>query len=224
MIGSALLTALIFSFIVMIVLSSLAYSYRMSLLSINSITGAQVNKEVGESYIRNNLLAKNLSETIDETIEGARFLTTPIDTTDTFKQVGVNAALYEATSFFRSYDLTHQFYFDNVLQSTHEVIANEPLNNNYTQYSENIYPVNVPYVNTKRMFGGVSSYKLNASNGINDTENGYIGYIRGNGTNLEYKIDATIYSFAVPAAISSDYKFSVGWNLQCGSWSIFLVV
>ncbi len=49
--GSALLMALIFSFVIMVMLSGLLYSFKMGLLATKSIVRNSNEKVLGETYI-----------------------------------------------------------------------------------------------------------------------------------------------------------------------------
>lgn len=51
--GSALLMALIFSFVIMVMLSGLLYSFKMGLLTTKSIIRNINDKVLGEAYIAN---------------------------------------------------------------------------------------------------------------------------------------------------------------------------
>ena len=51
--GSALLMALIFSFVIMVMLSGLLYSFKMGLLTTKSIVRNSNEKVLGETYIAN---------------------------------------------------------------------------------------------------------------------------------------------------------------------------
>ena len=75
--GSALLTVLIFAFVVMVVVSSLAYTYKTGVLSVNSLNAQHINNNIDEGYIRNDLLQKDLSVAHDDTVGSTRLITTP---------------------------------------------------------------------------------------------------------------------------------------------------
>ena len=219
--GSALLTVLILAFVVMIVVSSLAYTYKIGILSVNSLSAKLVNNNIDEGYIRSDLLGKDLSESHDETVGNARFITAPTNIVRMFDEKYGNAELYQATSHFVSYELEHEFLYGDVSQSTKDIIINEHDNNMYTQYEDDVLPLNVPFVNTKAMSNSLATYKLNVDK-IDDNESGYIGYITKNNSTLNIDAGATSSSISVPNNLNNDYKFIVGWGLVNGHWNMYL--
>lgn len=221
--GSALLTVLIFAFVVMIIVSSLAYTYRAGVLSVNSLNAKHINNNIDEGYIRNDLLQKDLSVAHDDTVGSTRLITIPTRVMSVFDEKHNNAELYQATSYFLSYELEHEFLYDGVSQSIKDIIVNKPDNNIYTQYENDTLPLNVPFVNIQAMTGALGSYKLSSSNNIEDTENGYVGYISKSGNTLNINAIGTRFSVTVPNNLSTvDYKFIVGWSLVNGRWNMYL--
>lgn len=47
-----------------------------------------------------------------------------------------------------------------------------------TQYGENTFPLNVPFVNADAMTGNIANYKLSIHGEVLDRLQGYIGYIQ----------------------------------------------
>jgi len=220
--GSALLMALIFSFVIMIVVSSLAYTYKVGILSVNSLNAKHINNSIDEGYIRDDLLSKDLSQAYDDTIGDVRFKTTPINVSRMFDERHGNAELYQANSHFVSYELEHEFLYDGIRESIKDIIVNEIDNNIYTQYDANTLPLNVPFVNIKAMTGIFAGHKLSSENKIDDIENGYIGYISKNNSTLNISAGANSSTITVPNNLDNDYKFIVGWDLVGGRWSVYL--
>lgn len=221
--GSALLTSLIFAFVIMIVISSLAYNFRIGTLSINSLANQNINTQIDEGYIHDNLFEQDFTQAIDENIDDARFVTTPTRVEFPFLS-NSSAKLYEGEPFFASYELEHNFFYESVLQRTVNMIINEiEYNNFYTQYEEDIYPINVPYLNRSALSSQDATHKLDNGE-INESQIGYIGYLMKDGTNLDYSVSGNTGSLAIPNDINTDYKFSVGWDIVDGLRSFFLAV
>ena len=95
--GSALLMALIFSFVIMVMLSGLLYSFKMGLLTTKSIIRNSNENVLGESYI------SNLKDDIDFTasnefkIGDSKFeIIVDEDNKTSFFPKGNNAQLFQA--------------------------------------------------------------------------------------------------------------------------------
>ncbi|QIV96564.1 hypothetical protein EDC55_1123 [Allofrancisella inopinata] len=228
--GSSLLTALIFAFVLMVIISALAYNFRISALAVNTLVSKEENINVDEGYIDDifvtNDVANTLDESIDESAGSFRFFTTHNFTIPGFSFENINAELYQADPYLLSSNLTYKFFYNGIVESTKNLIFNSLIGDIMIQYSDNIYPLNVPYVNSDSIKDSlVINYKLDNSGKIVSNKRAYIGYIEKNSNKLDIKASGTDSSVTVPTDLSiSDYKFSVGWDLKSGNWNIFLAV
>ena len=221
--GSALLTALIFSFVLMIVVSSLAYNLRIDKLAIDSLISEEVNVNIDEGYLNGLFTVGNLDGDMDDTVGNFQFVTTSNSAMTGFYSKNTNGALYQAEPYIISHSLVHSFLNNGVTEYTKNLVFNELPSDTMIQYSTDLYPINVPYVNVDGMIGDLAIYKLSSGSSILDDERGYIGYIEKSSGNLDIEANGTSTTVGVPNDLSTaDYKFSVGWNLKNGRWNIFL--
>lgn len=223
--GVSLLTALIFSFVLMVVLSALSYNYRVSSLAIDSLTDDMENLNLDEGYIDIVLNNPDLfDETIDDTVGISRFVTDPSSITPIFYHKNSSSSLYQADPLVLSYNMTHHYYNNGVLGYVKNMIMNQLTNDTFVQYDENLIPLNIPYLNIDAMTSSEKIYKLTNNDTISDSERGYIGYIQRSGLSLTLVAMGTSSSFSVPSDLStSDYKLSFGWNLKNGLWDLFIL-
>ncbi|AJC48650.1 hypothetical protein IB642_07975 [Allofrancisella guangzhouensis] len=228
--GSSLLTALIFAFVLMVIISALAYNFRVSMLTVNALINKDENLNVDEGYMTDIFathdVASTIDESIDESIENFRFLTVPSAIVAGFSFENTNIELYQSDPYLLSSDLTYNFFNNSIVESTKNLIFNSLVADILTQYDDNIYPLNVPYVNSDSIIDSLdTTYKLDNDGKIVSNKRAYIGYIQKNSNNLNINASGTNSSVIVPNDLSvDDYKFSVGWDLKSGNWNIFLAV
>jgi hypothetical protein len=222
--GSALLTALLFAFVLMVIMAALAYNYRVSMLTIESLVDDEINVNVDEGYLNDMFVTNDINSNIQETIGDFTFNTTVDAIAPGFQFEHNNAALYQADPYLISHKFTHDFINGGVTEYTKELIFNSLPADTYTSYDENINPINVPFVNVDGISGNSATYKLSSgSTAILDNERGYIGSITKNGTDLDIVAVNTSSTVSVPNDLSEDdYKFSIGWDLKDGFWNLLL--
>ncbi|EDZ90040.1 hypothetical protein [Francisella tularensis] len=222
--GSSLVAALIFAFALMIIISALAYNFKMDSLSINTLVDEKQNLNVDEGYFGNIVGTTDFSSTTEENIGDFSFITRPNSIVPKFDYENTNAELYNADPYLISYDIKHEFYNAGVLKHIRNFIYNILPNSIMTQYGENTFPLNVPFVNADAMTGNIANYKLSIHGEVLDRLQGYIGYIQKNANTLNiYAISNS--SVNVPSDLNvNNYKLAIGWNLSGGYWSIFLIV
>lgn len=226
--GVSLLTALIFAFVLMVILSALAYNYRVSSLAIDTLTDDMENINLDEGYL--DIVLNNpdiFDQTVDDTVGDSRFVTTSNSITPAFYHKNAPASLYYGEPLALSYNMSHQYFNNGALDYVKSFIMNELVNDTFTQYDQDIIPLNVPSVNARGMTGDLAAYKLSSGSSlVEDLEMGYIGYILQSSDILNIHANGTSSSVTVPSDLSLArnrmYKFSVGWNLVGGSWHIFL--
>ncbi|AJI63811.1 membrane protein [Francisella tularensis subsp. tularensis WY-00W4114] len=135
--GSSLLATLIFAFVLMIVISALAYNFKADSLAINTLVDEKQNQSVHEGYFGNIIGAVDLAVPTDENIGDFRFVTAPNSITPRFEYENTNAELYNAEAYLISYDVTHQFYDNGVLKYIRNFIYNLLPSFTLTQYEKN---------------------------------------------------------------------------------------
>ena len=223
--GSSLLTALIFSFVLMVIISAIAYNFRISSLSVGSLINEEKNMNIDDGYINNLASSGSLISSRDETINDFRFETIVNSITPKFYTNNTNSQLYQAEPFLLSYDITHNFYNNGINQYQSDIIFNTLANSIYTQYDPDIYPINIPYINTAAIVPD-SSYNLGSGSTV--AQYGYVGYIQRNTSSLDINASGTSTTVNISGVkfsdFSSDYKFSVGWDLRAGFLNIFLAI
>lgn len=223
--GSSLVAALIFAFVLMIVISALAYNFKMDSLAINTLVDEKQNLNVDEGYFGNIIGAVDLTAPTDENIGDFRFVTTPNSVAPKFQYENTNAELYNADAYLISYDVTHQFYYNSVLKYVRDFIYNTLPNSLMTKFGDNIFPLNVPFVNPDAMMGSLANYKLSIDGKILDQERGYVGYIQKNNNTLTVSNAGGSFNLTIPNDLSvASYTVSVGWDLKAGYWSLFLAI
>lgn len=94
-----------------------------------------------------------------------------------------------------------------------------------TKSGDNIFPLNVPFVNPDAMTGNLANYKLSIDGKILDQERGYVGYIQKNNNTLMVSNAGGSFNLTIPNDLSvASYTVSVGWDLKAGYWSLFLAI
>ena len=175
--GSALLATLIFAFVLMVVISALAYNYRMDSLAVNTMLDQKQNIGVDEGYFGGVIGAVDTSGNSETTIGDYRFQTNMDSSILKFVYEDSNADLYEAEPYIITYNYTHRFFENEINRYTREFIYNTlPTSYNMTQYDRSIIHLNLPYVNTEGMSEAESNYKIGSQNSAL-IEGGYIGYL-----------------------------------------------
>ena len=92
--GSALLTALIFAFVLMVIVSSLAYNLRLSKLAITSLIDENTNVNIDEGYLKALFANGGVNSDITDTAGDFSFETTINSITPGFYPKNTNVALY----------------------------------------------------------------------------------------------------------------------------------
>lgn len=122
--GSSLLAVIIFAFVVMVVISALAYNFNVSSLSIRTQIDDTKNINVHEGYFKNVIGPANLLTDSENSIGDFRFLTQVNSISPGFNFENANIMLYNSTPSLISYNLTHHFYDENVHKYSRNFIFN----------------------------------------------------------------------------------------------------
>ncbi|KFJ42787.1 hypothetical protein IBE48_03790 [Francisella philomiragia] len=195
--GSALLASLIFAFVILVVISALAYNYRMDSLSVSTILEQKQNIGVDEGYFGSIIGNLDTSQDKEETIDSYKFQTTIDSSSLKFLYEDSNAGLYESEPYLLSYKYTHRFFEGEINRYVREFIYNIlPSSSVMTQYDRSVIPLNLPYVNAEAMSQAEYNYKIGSQNAV-PVEGGYIGYLRkpvidgydGTGSESDYIVE-----------------------------------
>ncbi|MBK2259407.1 hypothetical protein [Francisella philomiragia] len=223
--GSALLASLIFAFVILVVISALAYNFRMDSLAIETIVNEKQSLHVDEGYFNNIPGTLDLTTDADQTIDNFRFVTTSNSVSARFDHQNTNTELYYGIPYVISYDISHEFFEKNISKYVRGLVYNTLPGTLMTRYDEDYFPVNVPFVNTAGMSGTLAGYKLGQEGRLQDLERGYIGYIHKNSSILTISNAGGSFNVTVPNDLSLlSYTLAIGWDLQDGRWSIFLAI
>ncbi|MEY8702737.1 hypothetical protein AB4F11_07090 [Francisella philomiragia] len=223
--GSALLASLIFAFIILVVISALAYNFRMDSLAIETIVNEKQSLHVDEGYFNSIPGTLDLTTDADETIDNFRFVTTSNSVSARFDHQSANTELYYGIPYVISYDISHEFFENDVSRYVRGLVYNTLPGTLMNRYDEDYFPINVPFVNTAGMSGDLASYKLGLEGRLQDLERGYIGYIHKNNGVLTVSNAGGSFNVAIPNDLSLlSYTLAIGWDLQNGRWSIFLAI
>ncbi|MED7818777.1 MULTISPECIES: hypothetical protein [unclassified Francisella] len=176
--GSSLLAVLIFAFVVMVVISALAYNFNINSLSVRTQIDQTENINVHEGYFSNVIGSADLSKDSEETIGQFKFITTLDSITPGFDFMNANVTLYNSTPYLISYRLRHQFLDNNINRYSRDFIFNILPNITMSQYEETIIPLNLPYINIDAMSDSLKDYKLGLQDNKIAIYGGYIGYIK----------------------------------------------
>lgn len=195
--GSALLASLIFAFVILVVISALAYNYRMDSLAVSTILGQKQNIGVDEGYFGGIIGNLDTLQDKEETIDGYKFQTNIDSSGLKFLYEDSNADLYESEPYLLSYKYTHRFFEGEINRYVREFIYNIlPGSSVMTQYDRSVIPLNLPYVNAEAMSQAEYNYKIGSQNAA-PVEGGYIGYLRkpiidgydGTGSESDYIVE-----------------------------------
>ncbi|AJI47245.1 hypothetical protein IB633_01340 [Francisella philomiragia] len=223
--GSALLASLIFAFVILVVISALAYNFRMDSLAIETIVNEKQSLHVDEGYFNNIPGTLDLTTDADQTIDNFRFVTTSNSVSARFDHQNTNTELYYGIPYVISYDISHEFFENNISKYVRGLVYNTLPGTLMNRYDEDYFPVNVPFVNTAGMSGTLASHKLGQEGRLQDLERGYIGYIYKNNNVLTISNAGGSFNVTVPNDLSLlSYTLAIGWDLQDGRWSIFLAI
>jgi hypothetical protein len=228
--GSALLMALIFSFVIMVMLSGLLYSFKMGLLTTKSIIRNSNEKVLGETYIA------NLKDDIDFTksnefkIGDSKFeIIVDEEQKSSFFSKGSNAELFQAQQY-NSYNDIFKAYNrgGDKVDLVKNIIYNSVNINFYQNFNTDYVPINVPMINVSAITDyQAKNYRLNADGAISEPYKGFIGFIKKSDQQIK-KIDIFTnkakIGVPIPEGMGTDSKVKVGWNLESGEWTMYLIL
>lgn len=224
--GSALLMALIFSFVIMVMLTGLLYTFKMGLLTTKSIIKSSNEKVLGETYISKVKDDINFTKSGEFKIGDSKFEVT-VDDEDVSRFVpkNMNAELFQSQEYSSYNAIFKAFNRGTNVDLTERIIYNVLTANTYQNFDGDYAPINVPMINPAAMTDYQERiYRLNNDGTIEDAPKGFIGFIQKQNKQLNIFTEKAKIGVPIPDAMGIDYKVKVGWNLENGKWSIYLLL
>jgi hypothetical protein len=223
--GSALITVLIFSFVVMVIISTMTYSFRMSSLTISALVNTENHDSVSDGFLRDVFTSKDISKSFVESDSQYNFDFDNQNISNEFYHKNTNVELYKAEPRLDSNQIEYQFSYENVIKSTKEIIFNNLAKVSVMQKNNTLYSLDVPFVSTLSMTDDEKLYKLSAGE-ILDSKSGYIGYLKKKvvTNELDISTDSSLIMVTTPSDLEDDYLIAIGWNLKAGLWTMFLAI
>ena len=223
--GSALITVLIFSFVVMVIISTMTYSFRMSSLTISALVNTENHDSVSDGFLRDVFTSRDISKSFVENEGQYNFDFDNQNISNEFYHKNTNVELYKAEPRLDSNQIEYKFSYENIIKSTKEIIFNNLANVSVMQKNNTLYSLDVPFFSTLSMTDDEKLYKLSAGE-ILDSESGYIGYLKKKvvTNELDISTDSSLIMVTTPSDLEDDYLIAIGWNLKAGLWTMFLAI
>ncbi|AJC48712.1 hypothetical protein IB642_04440 [Allofrancisella guangzhouensis] len=224
--GSVLLMALIFSFVIMVMLTGLLYSFKMGLLTTKSIIKNSNEKVLGETYIANAKDDIDFSKSSKLKVGDSTFeIAVNEDDISTFFPKNSNAELFQAQEY-SSFKATYKAYNDgSKVDLTKEIIYNAPSANIYKNYNTDYVPINVPMIDVAAITDyQARNYRLTSDGQLKDAYKGFIGFIEKQNKQINIFTNKAKIGVPIPQGMGTDYKIKVGWNLENGKWLLMLLM
>ncbi|AIT09936.1 membrane protein [Candidatus Francisella endociliophora] len=225
--GSALLMALIFAFVIMVMLTGLLYTFKMGLLTTKSIIKNSNDKVLGETYISKVQDDIDFTKSSEFKIGDSKFEVT-VDDEDIseFFPKNTNAELFQSQEY-SSYNAIYKaFNLGTNVNLTERIIYNALTANTYQNFDGDYTPINVPMINPDAMTDYQERiYRLESDGTMSkDAPKGFIGLIQKQNKQLSIFTQKAKIGVPIPDAMGTGYKVKVGWNLEKGKWSIYLLL
>ncbi|AJI57132.1 hypothetical protein LA02_793 [Francisella philomiragia] len=224
--GSALLMALIFSFVIMVMLGGLLYTFKMGMLTTKSIIKNSNDKVLGESYLSKAKDDINFTKSSEFEIGKSKFeITVNEDDISSFFPTMTNAELFQSQEY-KSYDVIYKAFNQGTkVDLTERIIYNALAANTYQNFDGDYTPINVPMINPEAMTNYQERiYRLKSDGTIEDAPKGFIGFVEKQNKQLNIFTDKAKIGVAIPDGMGTDYKVKIGWNLEKGKWTLYLLL
>ncbi|MED7788214.1 hypothetical protein [Francisella sp. 19X1-34] len=224
--GSALLMALIFSFVVMVLLTGLLYTFKMGLLTTKSIIKNSNEKVLGETYILNAKDDIDFTKSNEFVVGDSKFkVTVDDDGISSFFPKGNNAELFQSQEY-NSYNAIYEaFNLGATVDLKERIIYNALIANLYQNFGGEFVAINVPMINTAAINDyRARTYRLANDGTIKDKAKGFIGFIQKQNRQINIFTEKAKIGVAIPETMGVNYKVKVGWNLEKGKWSLYLLL
>ncbi|MED7820072.1 MULTISPECIES: hypothetical protein [unclassified Francisella] len=218
--------ALIFSFVVMVMLTGLLYSFKMGLLTTKSIIKNSNEKVLGETYILNAKNDINFTKSGEFQIADSKFeIIVNDDNISSFFPNSNNAELFQSQEY-NSYNVIYKaFNLGAAVDLKERIIYNALSANLYQNFGGEYVAINVPMINTAAITDYRSRvYRLADDGTLKDTSKGFIGFIQKQNKQINIFTKNAKIGVAIPDSMGVNYKVKVGWNLEKGQWSVYLLL
>ncbi len=223
--GSSLVSGMIFSFVVLVTVSSLVYVVRFNLLGIKSLNQQEAVITAEQQYIHN-IFAKNSIKLGKNNIGDYDFDNVLKSSLAIFSNTNVDVFLYNAQPTAISNNIIHRLFYKGNLKLTKDIIYKDLPKHSMINYNSEFVPINIPYIDITRMNSSEQFYRLNQEQQISDNQHGFIGVI-------EKEYDWILISLNNGKTqvislsglnIAGDYKINIGWQLSQGRWQLLLAI
>ncbi|WP_395166910.1 hypothetical protein [Francisella salimarina] len=224
--GSALLMALILSFVIMIMLGGLLYTFKMGMLTTKSIIRNSSDKVLGETYLYKAKDDINFTKSSEFEIGKSKFeITVDDDDISSFYPAMTNAELFQSQEY-KSYDVIYKAFNQGTkVDLTERIIYNALAANTYQNFDGDYTPINVPMINPDSVTNyQARSYRLKSDGSIEDSPKGFIGFVEKQNKQLNIFTDKAKIGVPIPDSMGTDYKVRIGWNLEKGKWTLYLLL
>lgn len=221
--GSSLPIVLIFSFVVLVTISAMAYNFSTDLKSIIVLLKDDNYDQANQDNIDN---LPDSDYTIGTQVVGEyKFVNTIVSTDASLYSINTSAELYDAEAHVINYQIQHEIYHNDAKLSTEIVSINKLPDFASVPYSKDMIPLNVPYVNIKGFSDNQKLQMLNKDNQINDNILGNIGFIKKEESKLVLNINGRTQEIDFSQYdLDKNYKVSLGWGLNDGNWQLNMAV
>ncbi|QEO57504.1 hypothetical protein [Francisella marina] len=224
--GSALLMALILSFVIMIMLGGLLYTFKMGMLTTKSIIRNSSDKVLGETYLSKAKDDINFTKSSEFEIGKSKFeITVDDDDISSFYPAMTNAELFQSQEY-KSYDVIYKAFNQGTkVDLTERIIYNALAANTYQNFDGDYTPINVPMINPDSVTNyQARSYRLKSDGSIENSPKGFIGFVEKQNKQLNIFTDKAKIGVPIPDSMGTDYKVRIGWNLEKGKWTLYLLL
>ncbi|WP_150464065.1 hypothetical protein [Francisella sp. XLW-1] len=224
--GSALLMALILSFVIMIMLGGLLYTFKMGMLTTKSIIRNSSDKVLGETYLSKAKDDINFTKSSEFEIGKSKFeITVDDDDISSFYPAMINAELFQSQEY-NSYDVIYKAFNQGTkVDLTERIIYNALAANTYQNFDGDYTPINVPMINPDSVTNyQARSYRLKSDGSIENSPKGFIGFVEKQNKQLNIFTDKAKIGVPIPDSMGTDYKVRIGWNLEKGKWTLYLLL
>jgi hypothetical protein len=222
--GSSLVSVMIFGFVVLVTVSSLAYIFRYNLLSIKSLILQETVTTVEQQYMQQ-IVEKGSIKIGKKTLGNYQFENSLENKQPIFSNKDVDASLYRAEPSAITSNIIHKLTYKNNLDITKDIIYKSLPKHSMINYNSSIIPLNVPYIDISRMNNSEKFYRLDKDFQIKDRQVGFTGFIKKepNWILISVNNKAQVISLR-NLDLSRDYKINIGWNLIKGHWQMLMAI
>ncbi|APC92198.1 hypothetical protein BBG19_1470 [Francisella sp. MA067296] len=223
--GSSLVSVMIFSFVILVVVSSLVYVVRFNLLGIKSLNQQEAVITAEQQYIQD-IFAKGSIEFGKNNIGNYDFENILKSSLAVFSNKDVDVLLYNAEPAAISNNIIHSLFYKSNLKLTKDIIYKELPKHSMINYDSEFVPINVPYIDISRMNTSQQFYHLNQEQQISDNQSGFIGVIEKEYDWILVSLnDGKTQVISLSGLnIAGDYKIDIGWQLSKGHWQLLLAI